>query len=159
MRLQLKEPESGNGHANGAKSPGVLAAGPVFKGCRWNPKRAFAIQPSFTAWVDLGSLKELSGGEAEVGVRPWALLCREGPRVTRLPFFLLTRWLELSLSTSGFSASIHRALSTCQLRTKHTADVTSSIPTTLCGVATDLHTRNSCFRGVKSLVKRAGKGS
>lgn len=84
--------------------------------CRWNPKRVFAIQPSFTAWVDLGSLKELSGGEAEVGVRPWALLCREGPRVTRLPFFLLTRWLELSLSTSGFSASIHRALSTRQLR-------------------------------------------
>lgn len=128
MRLHLKEPESLHSHANAAEPPGALAAGAVFKGCHWNPKRVFETQPSFTAWVGLGSLKELSGGEAEVGVLLWALLCREGPRVTGLHFFLLTRWLELSLSTSGFNAAIHRALPTCQLCMKHTADVISFRP-------------------------------
>lgn len=60
MRLHLKEPESLKSQANGTKSPRALAAGPVFKGYRWNPKWVFEIQPSFATRVDLGSLKELS---------------------------------------------------------------------------------------------------
>lgn len=63
-----------------------------------------------------------------MGVLPWALLCREGPGVTGLHFFLLTGWLEPSLSTSRFNASIHPALSTRQLCTKDTANAISFCP-------------------------------
>lgn len=65
--------------------------------------------------VDVGRLKELSGGEVEVRVLMGALLGEPQGDRSGLCFHLLTTWLEFwPLPTSRFNTTINGTLALCQ---------------------------------------------